>query len=269
MGRLFLAKAPFLCYHGEKTERRPGMNSIACVFAHPHPEALRALSRAARDASLRVCGTAGNARALLALIAEQQPHVVFLHALTPGWDEAEAKRALAALPLRRRPALIYLLPAYLPARQAAEFRPALPFPADARALKSAAQAALPLPVEEALWARAETLMARMGLPAHPARRWLAYAAAMAYNDRDCLSALSRALLPALAARFAIAPRPAAEAMRRLIDRAWTTGDIEAQYAFFGNTIDESRGKPTLTAFLATAAELMRLNQDTEKENPPC
>ena len=52
-------------------------------------------------------------------------------------------------------------------------------------------------------------------------------------------------------------------MRRAVDRAWTTGNIEAQFAYFGNTIDADRGKPTLSALIATAAEGLKLSADSD------
>jgi hypothetical protein len=50
-------------------------------------------------------------------------------------------------------------------------------------------------------------------------------------------------------------------MRRAVDRAFLSGDIEKQYSLFQNTIEEARGKPTLSALLARVAEILRYGED--------
>ena len=47
-------------------------------------------------------------------------------------------------------------------------------------------------------------------------------------------------------------------VRHAIETAWLKGDMERQYALFGNTVDEKRGKPTNSEFIARVTEALRL-----------
>jgi len=47
-------------------------------------------------------------------------------------------------------------------------------------------------------------------------------------------------------------------IRSAIETAWNKGDLERQYACFGNTVDENRGKPTNSEFIARVTEALRL-----------
>lgn len=47
-------------------------------------------------------------------------------------------------------------------------------------------------------------------------------------------------------------------IRHALDAAWVRGDLERQYAYFGNTIDGNRGKPTNSEFIARITEALRL-----------
>ena len=48
------------------------------------------------------------------------------------------------------------------------------------------------------------------------------------------------------------------AIRHAIETAWLKGDLETQYRLFGNTIDESKGKPTNAEFLSRVVETLRM-----------
>jgi len=46
-------------------------------------------------------------------------------------------------------------------------------------------------------------------------------------------------------------------IRHALDSAWMRGDVDEQYAYFGNTIDENRGKPTNSEFIARVSDALR------------
>ncbi|MEI3152835.1 MAG: sporulation initiation factor Spo0A C-terminal domain-containing protein [Eubacteriales bacterium] len=48
------------------------------------------------------------------------------------------------------------------------------------------------------------------------------------------------------------------AIRHAIEVAWDRGDIDTLNAFFGYTIQNERGKPTNSEFIAMIADNMRL-----------
>ena len=257
------------------------MPNATCVIAHPDSGAAVGLAETARAAGLTVLGTADSRRGLRGLILDARPRIAFLHALMPGVCADEADDWLDSLPVSRRPAAVFLVPQSLSAAQkavlcpvsgftaaqTAEFRglfPCIPLLPTPEEMKTACAAALPLPVREAGLARAEALLSRMGVRNAPARRYLAYAVGLSLDDADAARSLSGYVLPEIARAFGVPPRRAEDAMRRAVDRAWTTGNIEAQYAFFGNTINAEKGKPTLSALIATAAEALRLSSAADE-----
>lgn len=257
------------------------MPNVTCVIAHPDLGAAGGLSETARTAGLAVLGAADSRSGLRGLILDARPRIVFLHALMPGVCSDEADDWLDSLFVSRRPAKVFLVPKSLPAAQkaglcpvsgfslarAAEFRglfPCISLSPTPDEMRIASAAALPLPVRERGLFRAEALLSRMGVEDTPARRYLAYAVCLSVDDADAARSLSGYVLPEITRAFGVPPRRAQDAMRRAVDRAWTTGNIEAQYAFFGNTIDAEKGKPTLSALIATAAEALRLSSATRE-----
>ena len=56
----------------------------------------------------------------------------------------------------------------------------------------------------------------------------------------------------------LAPTSVERLIRHAIESAWLRGDMEQQYALFGNTVDEQRGKPTNGEFIARVTEALRL-----------
>ena len=256
------------------------MPEVTCVIAHPDLGAVGELSATAGAAGLTVLGAADSRNGLRKLLTNARPRILFLHALMPGVCADEANDWLDSLRLPRRPAIVFLAPRSLPAiqksvlcpvsnlseAQAADFRglnPCIPLSPTPGEMKIACIAALPLPVREKFLGKAEAILARMGVEDAPARRYLSYAVCLSADDFDAARSLSSYVLPEIARAFGVSLRRAEDAMRRAVDRAWTTGNIEAQYAYFGNTIDADRGKPTLSALIATAAEGLKLSADSD------
>ncbi len=185
------------------------------------------------------------------------PRLILVHALAAGLDASAAAAQVDRLRLSRRPAIVYLVPSYLPERMTRDMRPRVDAQPDADTLRACVAETLPLPVRPEDEARAERLLAEMNIAPGENRRRLAYAVALVLNDAANARRLKRLVYPAVAGHFYTTPRRVEDGLRRAIDAAWTTGDSERQYALFGNTIDASRGKPTTASLLATAAELLR------------
>lgn len=237
------------------------MDRLTCVIAHPDSGTLDDLAALAANAGFTVKGACTDRHTLSHMLSRENPMILLLHAFFPGVDCTEIDSLLRPLHLLRIPGIVFLTPEKLPTAQASRLTPAVSMPFTANELICAAQTSLDMRMSTDLLSRAEALMIRMGIPDSPARAYLTYTTCILMNDYDAFQPHMQRTLPRIAAHFDLTPRAMANAMRRLIDKAWTTGDIETQYACFGNTIDASRGKPTLTAFLATAAEILRLEKD--------
>ncbi|MBQ3079090.1 MAG: sporulation initiation factor Spo0A C-terminal domain-containing protein [Clostridia bacterium] len=211
------------------------------------------LSRIQRPSFLPV----KNIGELLSSLDGVLPDILIIHALIPGLDERNISLQIEKLPLYKYPAVILAYPDKLPR--------GYPFSISTRAneeeLLSAIRSVYPVPVRKSIILRAERLLENMGIPECPSRRYLSYAVAMAVNDGENARRLSKAVYPEIGRAFGVSPRRIDNAMRRLIDKAWMTGDIEKQYSYFGNTIDDMRGKPTLSALIALSADIIRIGED--------
>ena len=241
------------------------LEQITCVLVHPDSAEREAVGLTLEAAGMRIVAVCADWPQALNAVSRVRPAVVFVHALTPGLDAEQASSQLDARRLCRRPALVYLVPSYLPETMTRGMEPRLPASPDAEAVRACLTRVLPLPVRAEDVRRAERLLTHLDLAPGENRQRLAYAAALVLNDADNAHKLKSVVYPSVAAHFRTTPRRAEDSMRRAIDAAWTLGNIERQYALFGNTIDDTRGKPTTAALLATVAEFLRNGEDPETE----
>lgn len=69
--------------------------------------------------------------------------------------------------------------------------------------------------------------------------------------------LTKELYPAIAKLYGSTPARIERNMRHSIEKAWARGSTEAQYKYFGNSIDPRSGKPTVGEYVARMARLCR------------
>jgi len=204
--------------------------------------------------------------ALIEAVAREEPDLLLLNALLCGLDAASVARAIRAMALARTPAMAALFPGA---------------PEEAMR-RAAAEGALCLSgveisAEEILRRCAAMSLADRLLPdyARPERvqdalralsisgrvsgfRYLTEAVGLCARDQSCFWKMSRLVYPEIARTFGVGAASVERLIRHAIESAWLKGDMERQYALFGNTIDERRGKPTNSEFIARVTEALRL-----------
>ena len=203
---------------------------------------------------------------LLRATSLEAPDIILLNALLFGLDAATAARALCAMPLTKMPALLALFPGSPEeAMTRAEEAGAIVLCTarlTAEGLTARCQSlalhdrllpdfARPERVERAL--RALSISEKSA-----AFCYLAEAVALCARDQDCFRKLSRLVYPEIGQKYNTAPTSVERLIRHAIESAWLRGDMEQQYALFGNTVDEQRGKPTNGEFIARVTEALRL-----------
>ena len=101
------------------------------------------------------------------------------------------------------------------------------------------------------------LLSQMGFPDAHLGTWCLRTALMyTLSDERLCKDLSHRLYPLVARDRGIDPARVERSIRPAIAAA-ASGRYERQYAIFGNTIDEKRGKPTNGGMLARATEYLR------------
>ena len=71
------------------------------------------------------------------------------------------------------------------------------------------------------------------------------------------------LYEAIAKKYGITPRGVESAVYSLLEKTWFYGDIDVQNSYFGYTINNSRGKPTSSEFIAMIADHARLRVEND------
>lgn len=101
----------------------------------------------------------------------------------------------------------------------------------------------------------------IGVPAHiRGYHYMREAIIMSVNDMDVLNYITKELYPAIAKKCNTTPSRVERAIRHAIEVAWSRGKIDAIDELFGYTINNHKGKPTNSEFIALIADRLRLEQ---------
>ncbi len=103
------------------------------------------------------------------------------------------------------------------------------------------------------------VMHQLGVPAHiKGYQYLRCAIILAIESDDMMSSVTKILYPTVAKKFNTTPSRVERAIRHAIEVAWDRGDVDVLSSFFGYTIQNSRGKPTNSEFIAMLADKLKL-----------
>jgi len=103
------------------------------------------------------------------------------------------------------------------------------------------------------------IMHQIGVPAHiKGYQYLRYAIILTINDYTMMNSVTKELYPTVAKVFKTTPSRVERAIRHAIEVAWDRGDVDVLSSYFGYTIQNSRGKPTNSEFIAMISDKLRL-----------
>lgn len=103
------------------------------------------------------------------------------------------------------------------------------------------------------------IMHELGVPAHiKGYQYLREAIILTVNSPDMMSSVTKVLYPTVAKTFSTTASRVERAIRHAIEVAWDRGDIDVLSSYFGYTIQNSRGKPTNSEFIAMISDKLRL-----------
>ena len=99
----------------------------------------------------------------------------------------------------------------------------------------------------------------IGVPAHiKGYQYLREAIILSINDTEMMNSVTKVLYPTVAKRFSTTSSRVERAIRHAIEVAWDRGDVDVLSSYFGYTIQNSRGKPTNSEFIAMISDKLRL-----------
>ena len=109
------------------------------------------------------------------------------------------------------------------------------------------------------------ILHQVGVPAHiKGYHYLRKAILIALADMKVIDSVTKELYPAVVRYFDTTPSRVERAIRHAIEVAWDRGDVDVLTNYFGYTIQNTRGKPTNSEFIAMIADRIRLKYPEAK-----
>ena len=100
---------------------------------------------------------------------------------------------------------------------------------------------------------------QIGVPAHiKGYQYLRTAIMLTIKDSDVINSVTKVLYPSVAKKYQTTTSRVERAIRHAIEVAWDRGDVDTLNSYFGYTIQNNRGKPTNSEFIAMIADNLRL-----------
>ena len=100
---------------------------------------------------------------------------------------------------------------------------------------------------------------QIGVPAHiKGYQYLRTAILLTIEDSDMINSVTKVLYPSVAKKYQTTTSRVERAIRHAIEVAWDRGDVDTLNSYFGYTIQNNRGKPTNSEFIAMIADNLRL-----------
>lgn len=114
-------------------------------------------------------------------------------------------------------------------------------------------------IERNLESDVTNIIHEVGVPAHiKGYQFLRDAIIMSINDMDMLNSITKILYPTIAKKNNTTPSRVERAIRHAIEVAWTRGKMDTIDELFGYTVNNGKGKPTNSEFIALIADKIRL-----------
>lgn len=103
------------------------------------------------------------------------------------------------------------------------------------------------------------IMHQIGVPAHiKGYQYLRTSILMTVDDPELMHSVTKVLYPTIAKMYSTTSSRVERAIRHAIEVAWDRGDVDVLSAYFGYTIQNTRGKPTNSEFIAMISDKLRL-----------
>lgn len=117
--------------------------------------------------------------------------------------------------------------------------------------------------QESLEVVVTEMIHQLGVPAHiKGYHYLRAAILASIADQSLLESVTKQLYPTVAKQFDTTSSRVERAIRHAIEIAWDRGDLDTINSFFGYTVNNCKGKPTNSEFIALLTDRMRLQYGT-------
>ena len=108
-------------------------------------------------------------------------------------------------------------------------------------------------------AQVTKIIHQIGVPAHiKGYQYLRTAIMLTIADSEIINSVTKILYPTVAKKYQTTTSRVERAIRHAIEVAWDRGDVDTLNSYFGYTVQNNRGKPTNSEFIAMIADHLRL-----------
>ena len=115
------------------------------------------------------------------------------------------------------------------------------------------------PPENSLEIDVTNMIHEIGVPAHiKGYQYLRDAILLSVEDTEMLNSITKILYPTIAKRHQTTSSRVERAIRHAIEVAWSRGKMDTIDELFGYTVNNRKGKPTNSEFIALVADTIRL-----------
>lgn len=232
-----------------------------CLIALPDATSASHLKDILSSLGIEIAGKVSTIPQMHDFLLHRECDFVLASIFLPMLPIEGIEEGILSLSLYKRPACMYFAPESAGEMMLCAYSPLITLPTDAKTLCEKLHTIYPVKVRNDDISKAEQILFRMGFEDVPARKYLACACALSANDINAARKLKQIVYPYLSEAFHLSETRIADNMRRLIDKTFLSGDIESQYRLFGGSIDETRGKPTVSQLIALVGEMIRMNKD--------
>ena len=99
----------------------------------------------------------------------------------------------------------------------------------------------------------------IGVPAHiKGYTYIREAILLVLKDSDIINSITKQLYPTVAKTYQTSASRVERAIRHAIEVAWDRGDTDTLNSIFGYTINQAKGKPTNSEFIAMISDKLRI-----------
>ena len=104
---------------------------------------------------------------------------------------------------------------------------------------------------------------QIGVPAHiKGYHYLREAIILSVKEPEIINSVTKLLYPTVAKKYKTTSSRVERAIRHAIEVAWDRGDVDMLDSYFGFTVQNERGKPTNSEFIAMISDKLRLQLKT-------
>ena len=204
-----------------------------------------------QDDTLELIGQTGNGNDIYSIIRDKEPDVVLLDIFMPKMDGLTVmEKVNEDKNLKKRPAFIVV-------SAVGEER----ITEDAFRLGAYYYVLKPFDNETLLNRIKATkgMIHEIGVPAHiKGYQYLRDAILLSVEDTEMLNSITKILYPTIAKRHQTTSSRVERAIRHAIEVAWSRGKMDTIDELFGYTVNNRKGKPTNSEFIALIADKIRL-----------